>query len=208
MRGSRFDEIARASTTPTSRRRLVGRLAGGALGALPLGLTRQAGGAAGSRCRAAGRRCAGNRRCCSGRCGADRRCQKGLGGGDGGCAVDADCADGLCCEGLGGQGTACVDPQTDGFNCGGCGLFCQGLKPGSACVGGTCRCTAGQQDCRAWCKARCETDPARYRDRFRDCLVTDFGPGRRGDCGFCAGWVGCYGALDTGTYCYTVTAGC
>ncbi len=45
-------------------------------------------------------------------------------------------------------GTACVDYQSDGRNCGGCGLACQ---VGQACVAGKCECQAGSSLCDGAC---------------------------------------------------------
>ena len=70
---------------------------------------------------------------------------------DQGCALTAGpgqvCQNGACVCSLmcGGQ---CVDPKTDGSNCGGCGTTCM---PGASCTGGSCVCQGGKLACDGAC---------------------------------------------------------
>ncbi|HEX4627805.1 MAG TPA: MXAN_6577-like cysteine-rich protein, partial [Gemmatimonadales bacterium] len=51
--------------------------------------------------------------------------------------------------------SGCVDPQTDGANCGGCGTVC---AVGTTCKAGTCTCANGQASCGTAC-VNTQTDP-------------------------------------------------
>lgn len=154
MDDSSFDALARMVATVTSRRSLLRRLAGGAVGALALGATPTISEAAKVHCRPAGYRCNSTEMCCEGLiCGTDHTCRPGLGGsGCGGdfadCGSDSDCCSGYACT----QGYCSTCSGAGGFcdNYNGLIICCNGLTCSS---NGTCLCRnqgercSGDSDC-------------------------------------------------------------
>ncbi len=125
MDGSRFDSLTRAFAEPGTRRRLLGGLVAGALGALGLRGTEAA------TCRAPGSVCREDANCCSKVCGPTNATGRRV------CACPSPT---VACNG------ACVNPaafQSDPANCNACGRRCPGAPCMSAtCTGGTCGLTA------------------------------------------------------------------
>jgi len=134
MDGSRFDELTRTLATPTSRRRTLRLLAGGALAAVTAALGVGEAGATHTGCRHHGKSCARNKQCCSGRCAGSGVCK--CPGGTTRCGTTACCAAGESCQ----NGTcvaACVGDCT-GKDCGdnGCGVSCGECTAPATCGGG------------------------------------------------------------------------
>src|SRR5215218_791717 len=122
MDGRRFDDLARVFATPT-RRGILRRFLGGALGVVVFGSAGET--AAAASCRKTKSSCREHANCCSRNCAKPDRRGRRL----------CTCADGQTeCEG------ACSDLETDANNCGGCGARC---GDGSVCVGGRCLGTPG-----------------------------------------------------------------
>jgi len=59
-------------------------------------------------------------------------------------------------------------------------------------VDGICQCNEGTHDCGFDCMSLCSSRPDYFLDRIESCFLTD---DRR--CGYYAGWMGCYGDLQT-----------
>ena len=64
-------------------------------------------------------------------------------------------------------------------------------------------CGAEYQSCFGMCLELCSDDTAYFQERFQ--FAIDSEPG---NCDYGTAFMGCYGTLDTGTACGTVTAGC
>lgn len=168
MDQDRFDDLARTVAGSGTRRAMLRRLAGGALGALVAGLglseaTAQEQTEASHRCRNVGGRCEQGDRCCAGavcrggrcdcrggrkRCG--NRCIRDTAcctGGRTGCATNQTCINGACVS------TICRPNCTD-KQCGadGCGGSCGTCAVGRACSADgrclpTCRPSCGRRQC-------------------------------------------------------------
>jgi hypothetical protein len=152
-------------------------------------------------------------------CTSNTICQQGACGGGTvkDCSAAGDqCNDGVCNPATGNcvksakpDGTPCDDGVSCSFQdiCrhGVCGnpSICESIKTGSVCVGTNCVCPAGTHDCdKLGCKRLCGTDRHDV-DRFQVCLGQ-----QTGSCLACIEFLNCYGPLDTGTSCGTVSGDC
>jgi hypothetical protein len=131
------------------------------------------------------------------------------------CTTPDTCHDPGACDpssGICSEPVPTVDFMNDEFNCGSCGHECFGEKRNSTCSGGECVCPPDTEDCSSGgCTTLCSARPEYFQERFQSCFNDKaFCEGRSGQtcCEFCTGWAGCYGSMDTGTTCGTVTAGC
>src|SRR5215211_9246752 len=130
MDGRRFDDLARGLAAPTRRGLLRGFL-GAAVGGVLASVGETATAAV---CRTTKRSCREHANCCSGYCAERDRRGRRL------CA----CANGQTeCTGV------CADLETDGSNCGGCGVRCgdNGVCEGGRCLGMPGAACAGDDAC-------------------------------------------------------------
>lgn len=120
MDDKRFDSLVRSIGGATSRRKMARVMLAAALAGVAGRLGRQDAAAA---CREIGRKCERGDRCCGGAsCRAERcRCPRGE----------------IACGGR------CINPLTNGANCGQCGLRCAS----GACLHGTCTCEVSNNQC-------------------------------------------------------------